>query len=122
MSAKLANLEKYFINKCFLYLNQINFNYKSDDAFDLIKNMFVVVLIKNYGVKHDDIRYLMFDLVVDDIGDWIEFKPLNIITALWFNGLIPKNCDSVYKTNKCYYNGLEYSFDYETNVLVSNIK
>jgi hypothetical protein len=82
----------------------------------------IVYLLENMGVNHEHINYLDYDIEpVDNDIDNIKVIANNIITALWFSGIMPLDCDLIYKNNQMQYNGKLYKFDKQTKKLTWSI-
>jgi hypothetical protein len=69
----------------------------------------------------DDINYLNFDIISDKNIDFIEIKPKNLTTALWFCGIFPKDCKRVEEREKYIHLEKEYSLNKKFNTLKINI-
>lgn len=58
-----------------------------------------------------DIYYFSYDLKYDKIGDMITILPENIICALWFIGIFPKNVRKILEENRFENQNFIYTFD-----------
>ena len=63
-------------------------------------------------------EYLDFKIKKEK-GDFVRVVPANIVTALWFSGILPSDCDTVYIHNKCRFDGKIYTFNRKTKRLKS---
>ena len=84
----------------------LNTQYISGESFkdnnelhDMIYNECVFHVMENIK-NQNDIEYFDFLLKFDKFGDKIEVVPKNILTALWFVNVYPKNGSDVIKNNK----------------------
>jgi hypothetical protein len=70
--------------------------------------------LKDTLIIPEQLIYLDFELKVDKFGDYIEIKPNNIITGLWFCGLYPLDAEEVMESKKFYLGSGYYKFDGRT--------
>ena len=76
--------------------------------------------VENYVVNKEDLVYLNFK--INKSEEHFKLIGNNIITALWFCGILPKNPTHVMEANECHYNGKIYTFDKKTKTLKSTVK
>lgn len=76
----------------------------------------LVNFIQEFLINRNDIIYLDFNIKKDSFENY-KIISNNIITALWFKGIIPTNIDDVLKKNKLIYNKNIYSFNNKTKLL-----
>lgn len=73
-----------------------------------IENDFYVIL--NYYLNNEkDIVYLDFDII--EIDDTYELVANNFISALWFSGLLPDDCEEVMNEGELIVDDHVYWFD-----------
>lgn len=100
MTAMMSDGEELLERENIINLYQEMYNYLS-------------IVLKN----PEDVDYLDFDCASDLKVDYLDIKPKNLTTALWFCGIFPDNCEIVENWGKYRYLGKEYSFDSKTKKL-----
>lgn len=100
LAAMMEDGEELLEKENIIYLYQEIYNYLS-------------IVVNN----PDDVNYLDFDCASDLKVDYLEIKPKNLCTALWFCGIFPDNCEIVENWGKYRYQRKEYSFDKKTKKL-----
>ena len=70
--------------------------------------------------EENDIVYLDFSIKRDKFGSF-NVVANNIVTALWFTGVIPRDTNDVLKKNKFVFDDVEYTFNKKTKVLTIKI-
>lgn len=73
-------------------------------------------ILMNMGVHPEDMQYLDFKFKKYGEGH-VRLMPKNIVTALWFIGVFPENCETAFLTNSVIYYGLKYKFNKKTKRL-----
>ena len=77
----------------------------------------LIVLLTSMGVDPMDVHEYL-DFKFKKIGrGYIKALPNNIVTAMWFVGAMPKDCEMVYLHNTAVYSGHEYKFNKKTKKL-----
>ena len=79
-----------------------------------IHNTFINIL-QNYLKNNNDIVYLDFKIINNN--GYYKLIGNNMISALWFSGIIPNNVDSVLSTNKYHVDNIEYNYDKRRKIL-----
>lgn len=97
------------INDLFLDLLFNNFDFKKKEAASELYGL-MVYAIEDSLFDPDDIQYLDFLVGVEE-GNYITVVANNIITALWFCGIIPMNSDEVMQNNSFTFSGYKYTFN-----------
>ena len=89
---KLFNSDEYPLADIILNTQFMSgHNFKDDyKLLDLIYNECVYVVIENISDKRE-IEYFDYTLKFDKFGDKIKIIPNNMLTALWFINIFPKN-------------------------------
>ena len=88
----------------------------NEDLLDMVHNECVYHVMENIRNK-SEIEYFDYTLKFDKFGDKIEIVPHNILTALWFVNIYPKNgMDVMEKNIYTSMNGI-YKFDRRRNTL-----
>ena len=78
-----------------LMLSSFDFKNRND-----LYNIVWYILESGSFVNDDHLHYLDFDVNVDDDGSNIRIIANNIVTALWFSNIFPKDPDRCYIDNK----------------------
>lgn len=80
----------------------------------------LVMFYENFLPDENDVVYLDFEIKKSKFG---EFKIVanNIITALWFKGIIPYDTNAVLKANMVEFDNKKYTFNKKTKVLTIKI-
>jgi len=79
--------------------------------FNRLANVLLMV-----GINDEDIKYLDYKIKKNnDIAYMVVGN--NIITALWFVGIIPYNCEEVMKINYIVFNNRKYKYNKKTKKL-----
>ena len=73
-------------------------------------------ILSGMGVHHIDLQYLDFKFKKYGEGH-IRVMPNNIVSALWFIGVFPENCETAFLTNSVIHGGLRYKFNRKTKRL-----
>lgn len=76
----------------------------------------IIYMLDYLGVESNFISYLDYDIKKVK-NEHIKVVSENIITALWFIGILPQDCDSVYENNLLEYDGKLYKFNKKTKKL-----
>ena len=72
--------------------------------------------------EENDIVYLDFSIKRDKFGSF-NVVANNIVTALWFTGVIPRDTNDVLKKNKFVFDDVEYTFNKRSKLLkIKNLK
>lgn len=72
--------------------------------------------IEHFLDEENDVVYLDFTIKKDNFDNFSVIAN-NIVTALWFSGIIPQDTNEVLKANKFVFDGMEYVFNKKTKVL-----
>lgn len=62
-------------------------------------------------VNQKDVELLDFDIESDVTGDFVEIKPNNLITGLWFCGIFPDNGFNVEKKKEYREDNMTYTYN-----------
>lgn len=81
----------------------------------IIENARNIIYFELEDKKH--INYLDFDIKIDKFGDYLEIKPNNIVTALWFINEWPYDPDYIMEHKKYITKNGMYKFDGRTKKL-----
>jgi len=76
------------------------------------------MFIQHFLENENDVVYLNFSIKKDKFGGF-NVVANNIITALWFSGIVPRDTDSVLNKNTLVYDNLEYRFNNKTKILTT---
>jgi len=87
----------------------------SDKKFKKDLHEIFVYILGNYLNNENDIVYLDFDIKKSD--EHYKVIGNNILTALWFSGVIPDDSYNVNENNVCYTNDKIYTFNPKTKTL-----
>jgi len=100
----------------FLFQLQINDNDITHKDFQegIMENS--MFLLEGIGVHYEDLQYLDFGLKKEGVGS-VRVMPCNIVTALWFSGIFPENCEVAFLNNSAVIGGLKYKFNKKTKRL-----
>ena len=72
--------------------------------------------------EENDIVYLDFSIKKDKFGSF-NVVANNIVTALWFTGVVPRDTNDVLKKNKFVFDDVEYTFNKRSKLLkIKNLK
>ena len=82
---------------------------------DDIKNN-ISFMLSHMGVDNYDMRYLDFNLKEHKKG-YVKVMPKNIVSAMWFIGALPPNCNNILKDNFVVFNNKKYKFNKKTKRL-----
>ena len=107
-------IQDFFIENL---LNDVDISKKKNFE-DIQKNL--SLFIEQYLDEENDIVYLDFSIKKDKF-DGFKIIPNNIITALWFSGIIPTDTNGVLKANKFVFDDKQYTFNKKTKVLTTKI-
>lgn len=79
-------------------------------------------ILSHMGVNDYDLRFLDYKFKEKKKG-YIQVQPQNLVSAMWFIGALPYNCNIVNKRNSIDFNGKTYKFNKRTKRLTwVNIK
>ena len=89
---------------------------------EMINSLYSTIhyMLEQMDVGTDPMEYLDFNIKKKDMN-YLKVIANNIVTALWFTGIIPLNPDSVYENNEMRYNGKLYKFNNKTKKLTWKI-
>ena len=73
-------------------------------------------ILAGMGVRHEDLHYLDYKFKKEGVGN-IRVLPNNIVSAMWFCGIFPENCETAFLSNTAIYNGMKYKFNRKTKRL-----
>ena len=73
-------------------------------------------LLQGIGVPYDDLQYLDFGLKSESPAH-VRVLAYNIVSALWFSGIFPENCEVAYLNNSTVIGGIRYKFNKKTKRL-----
>lgn len=90
-------------------------NLKDEIVIDLIDDESFIFL--SAIIKEEDMEYFSYDLKYDKSGDMVTILPDNILCALWFIGIFPKNTKTVLKENRFENQNIIYTFDTKSHKL-----
>jgi len=100
----------YYESLSDIYIKYGFLDWKEDVVTDLIDDESILFLSrKKYGNK--DLQYFSYDLKHDKGGYMTTVVPDNIICALWFIGVFPKDTFQVFKENRFENTKFIYTFD-----------
>ena len=74
--------------------------------------------IEYFLEEENDIVYLDFSIKKDKFGGF-NIVANNIVTALWFSGIIPRDTNDVLNKNKFEFDNKKYTFNKKTKVLTT---
>lgn len=74
-------------------------------------------ILENYLINKNNIIHLDFDIKKGKFDGHHKVVACNIVTALWFMGIMPTDCDEVLKKNELEYDNKIYKFNQKTKVL-----
>ena len=77
----------------------------------------IASILSYMGAKPNDInQYLEYNIKKDKE---IRFSvlPNNIISAMWFTGILPENCETAFLNNSAVYRGNQFKFNKKTKKL-----
>lgn len=106
------NAEENPIRDFLFQLMIMGYDISDDEIRDTIDET-IVYMLESMGIGYGNIKYLDYD-IKKVRGEHIKVVPENFITALWFSGIVPLNCDSAYEKNQFTYNGKLYTFNRKT--------
>lgn len=92
LSAMVMDNEKFVDNENIVFLYQEIYDYLT------------FVLDDEY-----DAELLNFDITTHNKCDYVEIKPLNLISGLWFSGIFPQEPKKVENNGNYRFRGKEYS-------------
>lgn len=72
----------------------------SSENIDTIMNSCAMFLKHALGGDDDILKYLNFEIYVDDENDLVKVSCNNTITGCWFSGIFPPQVDEVVKSNR----------------------
>lgn len=73
-------------------------------------------MLQGMGIPYEDLQYLDFKLKKD--GEiYVRVMAHNIVSALWFSGIFPENCESAFLNNSAVIGGIKYKFNKRTKRL-----
>jgi len=98
-------------------LNDVDISKKKN--FEAIQEN-LTMFIEHFLDDENDIVYLDFSIKKDKF-DGFKIIANNIITALWFSGIIPTDTNGVLKANKFAFDDKQYTFNKKTKVLTTKI-
>lgn len=123
MGKPYSSKKSFIGNMIIAYMNLYADFPENDDIFltfhnELLENLNYIVNNKN------DLGFLNYELFsVDDDNDNVKVVAYNLITSLWFIGIIPHDGGLVEKMGKFEYKGKRYTFNEDENeLIISNIK
>jgi hypothetical protein len=93
----------------------LDYDISNDDLYDSIFEN-IVFILEQMGISSELIVYLEYKIKRIK-GEYIKIIPENIITALWFSGILPYDCDSVFDKNEIKYDNKIYKFNRKTKKL-----
>lgn len=98
----------------YLFLSMLNNTDISSSEFQgKILSDFIIIL-RNF-IGDNNLSY--FDFHIKGNGNSFKLVANNIVTALWLSGVYPKDSDTVFHSNTCIYNQMEFKFNKRTKKL-----
>ena len=91
----------------------------SDKQFKRELNQIFTYILENHLKSPEDLIYLDFKIKKTDMHYILIGN--NIVSALWFLGIIPHNPTSVFDKNECHIGNITYSFDKKKKILKSTV-
>jgi hypothetical protein len=93
---------------------------KKKNADEIYSNL--VIFFRQILEDENDVNHLDFIIKKSKFGDY-NIIANNMVTALWFSGILPSDVNVVLNENKFILSGLEYTFNKKTKKLkLKNIK
>jgi len=68
-------------------------------------------------INPKDVVFLDFEIKASKSNTHLKVVSNNILTALWFSGIVPANSLEILANNRHYYDGSVYKFNEKTKVL-----
>jgi len=93
----------------------LDYDISNNELYDSIFEN-IVFILEQMNISSESIIYLEYKIKKIK-KEHIKIIPENIITALWFAGILPYDCDSVYNKNEIEYNDRIYKFNKKTKKL-----
>lgn len=103
-----------------IYTKYSFLNLTDDLVTDLIDDECYRFLLSK--VRKDQTNYFAYDLEHDKTGHKTTIKPSNIICALWFIGIFPKNIEEVFQKNRFENQKFIYTFDEKSCKLKKRVR
>jgi len=97
-------------------LMMLNYDITAEESKDTIEET-IIYLLDSMGVESKYLKYLDYDIQTVK-NEHVKVIPENFVTALWFSGIIPLDCDLTEKNNELRYNGKICKFNYETKKIL----
>ena len=91
----------------------------SDKQFKRELNQIFMYILENHLKNQEDMVYL--DFKIKKINKHYKLIGNNIVSALWFSGIMPHNPTVVFDKNECHVGNITYSFDKKKKILISTV-
>ena len=77
----------------------------------------IAMILTYMGIKPGEITQYLEYKIKKDKGIHFRVMPNNIVSAMWFTGIVPENSETVFLNNSAVYKGNKFKFNKKTKRL-----